>query len=229
MAEEKTSGEGAAVETYSTANTDLHGDYKRYFWWFTAAALAIHVVLIFFLVAPRGQGFEARAEELEVIEIPPEIRIPPPPEEIARPATPVIAEEPVEEDITIAETDIEENQSVPDAPPPPPEEPAAVGSTFSFTPYTVKPKCRSGCSPDDILRHVPPLVRRSGMTCNLTVGIRIDTSGNVTATDLLKSSGNPACDRAAQEWATTTKWTTAYNRDQPVVVWIAQPVSITTR
>lgn len=102
-------------------------------------------------------------------------------------------------------------------------------TTFSFTPYTVKPRCRSGCTPDDILRHVPPMLKRSGVQCELTVGIRIDTAGNVTATDLLKSSGNQACDRAAQDWARTTTWTTAYNRDQAVIVWIAQPVSIQTQ
>lgn len=217
----------AERESYTTANTELHSDYRKYFWWFTGAAIAIHVLLLLFFVTPRGEGFEARAEEMEVIEIPPEIKIPPPPEEIARPATPVIAEEPVEEDITIAETEITEDQPVPEGPPPPPaEEP--VGNTFTFTPYTVKPKCQSACSPDDILKHVPPLLRKSGVSCNVTVGIRINTSGQVTATDLLKSSGNPGCDQAAQKWANTTTWTTAYNRDQPVVVWIAQPVSITT-
>lgn len=212
--------------TYSTANTDLHGAYNKYFWVFTGVALTIHVLLIFFLVTPRGGEFEARAEELEVIEIPPEIKIPPPPEEIARPATPVIAEEPVEEDITIAETTIEENEPVPDAPPPPPSAEPEVGNSFTFTPYTVKPKCKSGC--DQVLKYIPPLLRKSGVNCSLTVGIRIDTGGRVTATDILKPSGNSACDQAVQQWAKTTTWTTAYNRDQPVVVWIAQPVSVST-
>ena len=98
----------AEPQIYSTANSRLHGDYGRLFKLFTLAALAVHGLLIFFLVTPRGEGFEARAEEIEVIDIPPEIKIPPPPEEIARPATPVIAEEPIEEDITIAETEIVE-------------------------------------------------------------------------------------------------------------------------
>lgn len=107
--------------------------------------------------------------------------------------------------------------------------PVVEETTFSFTPYTVKPRCRSGCTAEDILRHVPQMLKRSGVQCELTVGIRIDTQGAVTATDLLKSSGNEGCDRAAQEWARTTSWTTAYNRDQAVIVWIAQPVSIQTQ
>jgi hypothetical protein len=211
----------------STANTELHDSYSRYFQGFTAAAVVVHGLLLVFLVAPPGQSFEASAEELEVVDMPPEIKIPPPPEEIARPATPVISEEPVEEDITIAETVITENEPVPDVPPPPPAEEA--GNTFTLTPYTVKPGCLAGCAAEDILRHVPPMLKRSGVSCSLTMGIRIDTSGNVTATDLLASSGNDACDTAAQQWAKTTRWSTAYNRDQPVVVWISQPLTIETR
>jgi TonB family protein len=73
------------------------------------------------------------------------------------------------------------------------------------------------------------MLKRSGVSCSLTVGIRIDTSGTVTATDLLASSENDACDTAAREWAKTTRWSTAYNRDQPVIVWISQPLTIETQ
>ncbi len=217
-----------AEKTFSTANSRLHGDYGRLFKISTAVAAVVHVLLIAFFVAPRGEGFEARAEEIEVIDIPPEIKIPPPPEEIARPATPVISEEPIEEDITIAETEIVEDQPLPEGPPPMPET-GEVGNTFTFTPYTVKPKCKTSCTADDILRHIPPLLQKSGVQCDLAVGLRIDTAGNVTATQILKSSGTQGCDTAAEKWAATTSWTTAFNRDQPVVVWISQPVSIKTQ
>jgi TonB family protein len=214
---------------YTTANSELHESYGRYMKLFTTGAILVHALLLVFFVTPQGEGFEAGIEEFEVIDVPPEVKIPPPPEEIARPATPVISDEPIEEDITISETEITENEPVPEAPPPPPAAAEDVGGTFTFTPYTVKPKCQGGCTPDDILRHVPPMLKRSGVSCTLTVGIRIDTSGNVTATDLLRSSGNSACDQAAQTWAKTTRWSTAYNRDQAVVVWIAQPVTIETQ
>lgn len=221
--------ENGRTRTFSTANTELHESYGRYMKLFTTGAILVHALLLVFFVTPRGEGFEATVEEIEVIDVPPEIKIPPPPEEIARPATPVISDEPVEEDITISETEITENEPVPEAPPPPPAAAEEVGSTFTFTPYTVKPKCQGGCTPEDILRHVPPMLKRSGVSCTLTVGIRIDTRGNVTATDLLRSSGNNACDQAAETWAKTTRWSTAYNRDQAVVVWIAQPVTIETQ
>jgi protein TonB len=192
-----------------------------------------------------GEEVAEEAEEVTIIEVteevppppppPPEPEAPPPPEVEAKGfqtlATPVI----VPPDIPPPGEKVEEadfsGEGVEggiaegvEMPAPVPEE-----TTFSFTPYTVKPRCRSGCSADDILRHVPPMLKRSGVQCELTVGIRIDTAGNVTSTDLLKSSGNEACDRSAQEWARTTTWTTAYNRDQAVIVWIAQPVSIQTQ
>jgi len=214
----------AETSFHSPANTALHDAYGRYFKLFAAAAALLHALLFLFLVTPRGEGFAVAGEDLEVFDLPPEVEIPPPPEEIARPATPVIAEESLEEDITIAETVILENQPVPATPPPPPRESHEVGDTYEFVPFTVRPGCQRNCAPDDILRHLPTMLRRSGVSCSLTMGIRIDASGNVTATDLLESSGNRACDQAAEGWARTTRWTPAYNRDQPVVVWIAQPL-----
>lgn len=191
----------------------------------------VHAILILGLVAPRsGQSWESGGREMAVVDMPPETRIPPPPEEIPRPATPVLGTVDVAETVTIAETEIVENQEVVEAAEPagPPPAPAApdVGERFSFTPYTVKPKCRSGCTPEEIVKRIPQPFRRAGFSCELTMGIRIDTAGRVTATDVLRPSGYSACDAAVADWALTTSWTVAYNRDQPVAVWIAQPVQV---
>lgn len=215
-----------------------------------ATSVVLHGTIVGLLVwATLAVGEEVEEDDevvtvLEVIEevIPP----PPPPPPQAEPPPPELADVPkgfqtlttpviIPPDIPppgeeISEEDftgegVEGGRAEGQAGPP---VPADVGTTFSFTPYTVKPRCRQACDAADILRHVPAILKRAGMSCSLTVGIRIDTSGNVTATDMLKSSGNPSCDQAAQEWARSTKWTTAYNRDQAVIVWIAQPVTITT-
>ena len=58
---------------------------------------------------------------------------------------------------------------------------------------------------------------------------RTGYEGRVTATDVIRSSGVPACDAGVVEWALTTAWTTAYNRDQAVEVWIAQPIQLVSR
>ena len=47
--------------------------------------------------------------------------------------------------------------------------------------------------------------------------------GRVTETQILRGSGNPVCDGAVHAWARTTRWTKAYNGDEAVAVWIAQP------
>ena len=205
-----------------TANSRLHESYGRYFRWFVFAAVAVHTSLIFFVVAPRGEGFAVITKETIVIPIPPEVRIPPPPDEMARPATPVVSDEAID-DITIAETLLDIN--VPDPP--------AVGlrdepTVTSFVPYTDPPRCKANCSSGDVLGHLSALVKKTGVMCEVVVGLHIDTTGVVKAADILKSSGNRACDSAVEKWAPTTRWTTAYNRDEPVAVWIAQPVRIET-
>lgn len=225
---------GERISILSERTMALDRVYWRWFARLGAAAVVAHAVVIGFFVPPSVDfRVTSGSVELVVIDMPPETRIPPPPEEIARPATPVVGTQEVAEEVTIAETDIVEDQAIVEAPPGPPPEPGPivedVGPTFSFTPYTRKPACRSGCSPDDVLRYIPPLLKRGGLECELTVGIRIDTAGQVTATDLLRSSGVPGCDASAEKWALSTEWTVAYNRDEPVVVWIAQPLSIAVR
>lgn len=213
-----------------TRGANWQDAYWNRFVWSFGLAVAVHVILIGFFVVPSlDRGFESSATEIALIDVPPEVQIPPPPEEIARPATPVIAAEPVSEEVTIAETDIVEQQIVPETPPAPGPVGDEPEATFVFTPYTVKPKCTRGCTADDILKFIPPVMKKTGLSCTLTVGIRIDTNGVVTATDMLQSSGWAACDEATRRWAETTRWTTAYNRDQPVVVWVAQPVEVVVR
>lgn len=94
---------------------------------------------------------------------------------------------------------------------------------FAFTPYTVKPRCVEGCTADFLMEffraaNAPP-------TCDLTIGILIDTEGRVTATDVLKST-EPACEEGARAWAVTTRWTPAQNEGRPVDVWMAQPIVV---
>lgn len=214
-------------------NARFRESYGRWLVRSLGVAGLLHLVVIGFFVAPsRTETFASVGEEMLTIELPPETKIPPPPEEIARPATPVVATDPVDEEITIAETVIQVDQPVPEAPPAP-SAPAVVEAEnaehFTFTPYTVRPKCRANCSSEDIVRHVPPVAKRAGLACEVTVGIRIDKTGAVTATDLLKPSGSAVCDRAVREWAGETSWTVAYNRDEAVVVWIAQPVKLVVR
>jgi len=216
-----------------TRAVSLTAVWKRALSRAVVAAVLTHAIVIVFWAAPPASldlGGSGRALDIVVLP-PPETHIPPAPEELSRPATPVLAVGVVDEEITIASTEIVEDQIVLEAPTTEPPVPGPVvaedeAPRYSFTPYTIKPRCKTNCTGEDVVRYVPPLVQRMGVSCTMRVGIQIDTMGRVVATDLLEGSGNPICDQAILEWARGTEWTTAYNRDQAVVVWIAQPVTV---
>lgn len=192
------------------------------------AALAVaiaHAVVLFFVAVPAGDSMAKPEEDVFVIDL--VEPIPPPPEERARPAEPILAEDPVDDTITIAPTEIVE-MPPPVEGPPVVEPPAGAGDAYGFVPHTVEPRCVEGCSTEAIVARLPALVRRAGVSCDVVIGIRIDPAGAVTKTQVLASSGHAACEAATAAWARSTRWSAAYNRDVPVAVWVAQPVAIRT-
>jgi len=102
--------------------------------------------------------------------------------------------------------------------------PSDTPPSFVFTPYTVKPRCIEGCDVDSLMRFMQEA--NAPASCGVTIGILLDTTGRVVATDILRGSV-PPCEEAARDWAMTTRWTPAENNGEPVDVWIAQPISIT--
>ena len=121
-----------------TANERLKRGFTSKFWGSMIAATVVHFVLFAFWPELTAEDFSFESTELEAIELPPEIEIPPPPQQIARPATPIIATADIDEDITIAPTTFEDNP-VEDLPPPPEEVTTDISAAPTFTPYTVAP------------------------------------------------------------------------------------------
>ena len=101
-----------------TANERLKRAFGSWFWGSMIAATALHAVTFAFWPELETEDFSFTTTELEAIELPPEIEIPPPPQQISRPATPVIATAEIDEDITIAPTTFDDNP-IEDLPPPP--------------------------------------------------------------------------------------------------------------
>lgn len=200
----------------------LRVGYRRWLLPSVVVSSAVHVLVLLFLVAPVERVAAERPDHLVVIEE--RLPVPPPPREVARPAQPMVAEADVDVEITIPETPL-----IP-LTPYPPDLPEMVPDEdgFRFVPRTVEPRCRENCTAESIMEHIPDPLRRTGLSCRLVVGLRIDTSGMVSDTEVLSPSGEPSCDGAVESWARTTRWTTAYNRDEPVAVWIAQPIEIRT-
>jgi protein TonB len=172
-----------------------------------------------------AEDFTFAVSELESIELPPEIEIPPPPKSIARPATPVIATAEIDEEITIAPTTFESNP-VDELPPPPVhEEVKDLGAAPTFTPFTVAPDILNRSEIQRAMRDIyPPLLREAGIGGTVRVFFFIDGEGMVQKTQIETSSGHETLDEAAMAVASLYRFSPALNRDRRVAVWVAFPI-----
>jgi protein TonB len=221
--------EAVPIEVVQTANDRLKGSFSSWFWGSMIAATLIHFGAFAFWPELTAEDFSFVSEELEAIELPPEIEIPPPPQAISRPATPVIAEAAIEEDITIAPTTFEDNP-VENLPPPPEEAGTDLSSAPTFTPFTVAPEIQNRTEVIRAMeREYPPLLRDAGIGGTVRVYFFIDENGQVQDRRIDQSSGHQALDQAALNVAGVYRFSPALNRDQRVPVWVSFPITFQVR
>jgi TonB family protein len=100
------------------------------------------------------------------------------------------------------------------------------GSEVVFTPYTVQPEVVNRAEVARALEDLyPPLLRDAGIGGAVDVWIYIDVTGSVVETQLGRSSGHEALDRAALNVADLIEFTPALNGEETVPVWISIPVA----
>jgi TonB family protein len=105
---------------------------------------------------------------------------------------------------------------------------AAAGPTF--TPYTVAPNLVNRPEIGEALAaEYPPLLRDAGIGGTARVWFFIDEEGRVEVTRLDQSSGHEALDAAALAVAARMRFSPALNRDEPVPVWVAFPITYQVR
>jgi len=213
-----------------TANEQFKRSFGSWFWSSMIVATVAHFAVFAFWPELTAEDYSYTSEELTAIELPPEIEIPPPPEAIRRPATPVIATADIDEDITIAPTTFEDNP-VEDLPPPPTETTTTdIAAAPTFTPFTVRPDIKNRDAVARAMeREYPPLLRDAGIGGTVNVWFFINESGEVQRTLVNESSGHKALDDAAIKVADIIEFTPALNRDKRVPVWISLPITFTTR
>lgn len=216
-----------------TANDRFKQSYRALFWVSLILATGAHFALFDFWPEMMAEDVSFTVTELQAIELPPSIEIPPAPQAIARPATPIIAPGNIDEDITIAPTTFEENP-VSELPPPPslldqrPTRELAEGP--AFTPFTVKPDIKNRDEVQRAMeREYPILLRDAGVGGTVLVWFFIDEQGRVVRTLVRESSGYQALDEAALKVANIVEFTPAINRDKRVPVWISLPVTFTLK
>lgn len=212
-----------------TANDRLKRTFSSWFWGSMIAATLLHAGTFAFWPELTAEDVSFEAAELEAIELPPEIEIPPPPQQISRPATPVMAAADIDEDITIAPTTFEENP-IEDLPPPPEEAETDLSAAPTFTPFTVAP---SILNRNDVVRAMereyPPLLRDAGIGGQVRVYFFIDEQGQVQDYRIDQSSGHQALDDAALAVADVYRFSAALNRDKKVPVWVSFPITFQVR
>ncbi len=213
-----------------TANDRFKQSWDNWFWGSMIAAVVIHFAIFQFWPEMQADDFAFTADEMTAIELPPEVEIPPPPEAIQRPATPVIAQAEISEDITIAPTTFEDNP-VSDLPPPPENTGEGdLSSQPTFTPYTVAPDLINRNDVGRALeREYPPLLRDAGIGGTARIWFFIDEEGRVQDTRVQDSSGHTQLDEAALRVADLMRFTPALNRDKKVPVWVAFPITFQVR
>ena len=218
-----------ALEVQETANERLKRSFSSWFWGSMIAATVIHFALFAFWPELTAADFSFDSTELEAIELPPEIEIPPPPQQIARPATPVMASADIDEDITIAPTTFEDNP-VEDLPPPPEEAVVDISAAPTFTPFTVAPDIQNRAEVIRAMeREYPPLLRDAGIGGTVQVYFFIDEEGVVQQFQVNVSSGHQALDDAALAVAGVYQFSPALNRDKRVPVWVSFGITFQVR
>ena len=110
-----------------------------------------------------------------------------------------------------------------DVPPPPPP-PSLEGPSTIFI-YDQPPTPVGGYS--SILNNLiyPKMAKMLGIEGTVIVQTLIDEKGVVIETRILQSLDSYGCDEAADNAIRATKWNPAYQRDMPVKVWVAIPIT----
>ncbi|MDT8436827.1 MAG: energy transducer TonB [Gemmatimonadota bacterium] len=185
----------------------------------------LHYALFNFFPSLRAADLGTVGDEIAAIDLPPEVRIPPPPEQIARPATPrVSAAADIDEDITIAPTTFEQNP-VENLPPPPTDGAVDVRDKPVYIARDVEPRLKNGDEIQRLLKKFyPPMLREAGIGGRVVLWVFVEESGTAGACQVHSSSGFPALDQAAERVAEQMVFRPAMSRDRPVGVWIAQPI-----
>jgi TonB family protein len=205
----------------SAANEAFKQSYPRT----SAVALMTAVLLHFGFMALfpslRAADLKMDSGALESIELPPEVRIPPPPEQISRPATPRVAAAEIAEDVTIAATTFESNPA--ERLPPPPKGAGDLSNRPTFIPYTQAPRLKNAETVTRLLKDLyPPEMKSSGSGGSVVLWLYVSEEGTVETSVVQASSGHDRLDAIAQEVAKRMVFTPAMNRDKRTAVWIAQ-------
>lgn len=199
----------------STANDRFKARYPIYIRWATATALAIYILVFLFSPDIKITPYRMQEEQIQVVDIPQNFDIPPPPQELPRPQVPIEAapDAEVDEDVEIADTLPESFDFVP----PPPT--GTTGNTFVA--FDTKP---------EIVTYAPPVypefAREAALQGLVLVNVLVGPDGRVQQAVIVQTA-HRVLDEAALVAARKCIFTPGKQRDIPVPVWVTLPFNFT--
>lgn len=210
---------------FDTANTRFKERSTSVFWSSMIAATALHFGVIAFWPNLQAAEMSFSMDDLVAIELPPEIEIPPAPEAISRPASPVISPSDIPTDVTIPETDFDD-RAVDPLPPPPARDAVSFDDTPPFIPREVEPSIRNREAVVRALqREYPSTLRDAGVVGRVVMYVFVNEDGVADEVRVAETSGFDQFDRAALRVAATFEFNPAMNQGQAVAVWALVPVT----
>lgn len=202
---------------HMTAEQRLKDAYPRMFRNAVLIALGVHAALFLTIPEIKVRPYELREKrEIAAIEIPDQIKVPPPPKEEAKPQVPVDI---APSDEASEEETIESNVFDVDAPP---ELPPAPARPDFFTAFDEAPQVIRQVAPQ-----YPDMARLSELEGVVLVQIGVNEFGDVVEATVVQGVQglNAAAIEAVMQW----KFTPARQRDVPVPVRIVIPIRFSLR
>jgi len=216
---------GQPEEETPTANQRFKGSYRTVGALAVFASVAVHFAVFQFFPNIQAADLGSVSDELAAIELPPEVKIPPPPESIVRPARPQVSESVLDEDITIAATTFDENP-VSELAPPPPNVEVDPSEQPVYVDRDTEPRLLNGAEMIRLMdRLYPKVLKEAGIGGEVLMWVWVDKEGKPGNAQINRSSGRVQLDEVALAIAAQMKFEPAMLLDKPVGVWVAQPIS----
>lgn len=204
-----------AIAIEASANKVFKAKYPKYLRNALLGAVGLHVAL--FVLSPpfTFKPYQLKEEQFEVIDIPDNIEIPPPPQEVQMPQVPVeAADDEADEAEELPETSFDDFE---DLPPPPPPGGGDQGVFLAFDEPPVMIHFEVPTYPD--------LAREAGIEGTVRVKVLVGEDGKVINVEVVSSDVTPAMDRAALAAAKKCIFKPAKQRTTPVKAQVVIPFS----
>jgi len=191
------------------------------------AAVTIHAMAFAFMPPFETPALASGTVITTVLELPPEIVVPPPPEAIVRPAEPRLTVDAPTDDATIEVVPWDDGRWREVTPvhrgDPPVGTPIWIARDQDPRLLNLPEVTR------ELAKLYPALLREAGISGVVVLWIFVGEDGQAQRTQVYRSSGYPAFDDAARRVAGSMRFEPARNRDQPVGVWTQIPIEFTAR